>query len=254
MLYYSVAHYYDVDKDNHYQYGAQRGKNKYKNIESHINCFKNIDLTNKTFILTSSINDERGDKKYDEVKEDLYTFCKNLLPDNDVYIIITFNWGGTIAALWEVHKFLKGKEGYVAHFEEDFGPLNNKWYVDSINILNNTDAIYVGESTTGNINKGNYDGRLYGYKYKNVPRLGDPEVWSDGGYYFSNLKNLEIIENKIGIFHKGDKNTKYTNLIDGISLGEVGFPTLLYHAKLKFKVLKRSDYFTNEWNDLIYTP
>ena len=74
--------------------------------------------------LSSSINDKRGDKKYDEVKEDLYTFCKKLLPDNDVYIIVKYNWGGTIAALWYVHNLLKGKEGYIAHFEEDFGPNN----------------------------------------------------------------------------------------------------------------------------------
>tara|TARA_B100000900_G_scaffold218746_3_gene185346 strand:- start:11664 stop:12419 length:756 start_codon:yes stop_codon:yes gene_type:complete len=249
MLYYSVAHYYDVDLDTHYRYGTARGKNKYKNIESHINVLKKLDIKDKAFVLTSTINAEKGDKRYEEVKNELYNFCKKLLPNNEIYVIVTYNWGGTIAALWNAYKLLKGKEGYLAHFEEDFGPLNNKWYVDSINILNNTDVVYVGESTTGNIKKGNDDGRLYGYKYKNVPRLGNPEVWGDGGYYFSNLKNLEIIENKIGIFHKGDKNTKYVNLIDGISFGEVGFPTLIYHAKLKFKVLKRSEYFNNEWND-----
>ena len=26
--------------------------------------------------------------------------------------------------------------------------------------------------------------------YKNSVRLGDPEVWTDGGYYFSTLNNL----------------------------------------------------------------
>ena len=248
MLYYSVSHYYDVDKDTHYYHGKNRCKNKYKNIESHINIFKKLDLSDKVFVLTSGINNEKGDKRYEEVKNDLYNFCKKLLPNNEVYVIVTYNWGGTIAALWYVYKLLKDKEGYVAHFEEDFGPNNIKWYEDSIRLLND-DNIYIGESTTGYIKKGNDDGRLDGYKYKNVPRLGNPEVWSDGGYYFSNLKKLEIIENKIGIFHKGNQNTKYVNLIDGISLGEVGFPTLLYHTKLKFNVLKREDYFSDEWND-----
>ena len=84
MLFYSIAHYYDVGNTTHYRYGKSRIKNKYKNIESHINAFKKVENKNKAFVLTSSINDKRGDTKYDEVKKDLYTFCKNLLPDNKV--------------------------------------------------------------------------------------------------------------------------------------------------------------------------
>ena len=105
MLYYSIAHYYDVDKDNHNIYGTQRSKNKYKNIESHINCFKKIDLTDKMFILTSSINDKRRSENYKKVWEDLNKFCNKLLPNNKFHIIVTFNWGGTIAALWNVYNF-----------------------------------------------------------------------------------------------------------------------------------------------------
>tara|TARA_B110001450_G_C17635506_1_gene487001 strand:- start:5 stop:754 length:750 start_codon:yes stop_codon:yes gene_type:complete len=249
MLYYSVAHYYGVGNTTHYKYGKARIKNKYKNIESHINAFKKVENVNKIFVLTSSINDKRGDKKYDEVKEDLYTFCKKLLPDNDVFIIVKYNWGGTIASLWYVHNLLKGKEGYIAHFEEDFGPNNIKWYEDSVNILKKDKLIYLGESNSGKIKRGNDDGRLTGHLFEGHKRLGNPEVWTDGGYYFSTLKNLQIMEEKIGIFHKGDKNKKYETYLDGITLGEVGFPTLLYHANLKFKVLKRSEYFTHEWND-----
>ena len=64
MLYYSVAHYYDVDIDTHYKYGTARGKNKYKNIESHINVLKKLDIKDKAFVLTSTINAEKGDKRY----------------------------------------------------------------------------------------------------------------------------------------------------------------------------------------------
>ena len=69
MLFYSIAHYYDVGNTTHYKYGKARIKNKYKNIESHINAFKKVENKNKAFVLTSSINDKRGDTKYDEVKK-----------------------------------------------------------------------------------------------------------------------------------------------------------------------------------------
>lgn len=249
MLYYSVAHYYDVDTTKHYQYGMSRGKNKYKNIECHINEFKNLENKNNVFVLTSSINTERGDKRYEDIKNELYKFCKKLLPDNNVYIIIKYNWGGTISALWYVHNFLKGKEGHIAHFEEDFGPMNSKWYEDSVNILKDDKIIYLGESTTGSIKRGNSDGRINDLVHANQPRLGNPEVWTDGGFYFTTLKNLHIMEKNIGIFHKGDQYKIYDSMLDGVSIGEVGFPTLLYHAGLKFIVLKRSEYFVNEWND-----
>ena len=67
-----------------------------------------------------------------------------LLPNNKFHIIVPFNWGGTIAALWNVYNFLKDKEGYVAHFEEDFGPSNNKLLIDSIKLSNmqSTEALY----------------------------------------------------------------------------------------------------------------
>tara|TARA_B100000902_G_scaffold15849_1_gene19025 strand:+ start:1037 stop:1774 length:738 start_codon:yes stop_codon:yes gene_type:complete len=244
MLYYSVAHYYDVDIDTHYKYGTARGKNKYKNIESHINVLKKLDIKDKAFVITSTINAEKGDKRYEEVKNELYNFCKKLLPNNEIYVIVTYNWGGTIAALWNAYKLLKGKEGYLAHFEEDFGPLNTKWYKESIKLLDNN-TIYIGESNIGRIKKETNRGN----KPPNQLIGLIPEVWTDGGYYFSTLDRLEKIEEKIGIFHKGDQNKKYTNLIDGIDLGEVGFPTLLYHADLKFNCLLRSKYFNNEWND-----
>ena len=56
-----------------------------------------------------------------------------------------------------------------------------------------------------------------------------------------------LVEEKVGIFHKGDQNTKYDRMIDGISLGEVGFPTLLHHANFTFSFLPRAKYFRHEW-------
>ena len=64
----------------------------------------------------------------------------------------------------------------------------------------------------------------------------------------SSICNLKTIEEKIGIFHKGQQKSKFNRILDGISIGEVGFPTLLYHAGFKFDILNRTDYFINEWN------
>ena len=53
MLYYSIAHYYDVS--------SHRRRNKYRNIENHINAFLNLDILDKHFILISAIDNLRGD-------------------------------------------------------------------------------------------------------------------------------------------------------------------------------------------------
>ena len=247
MLYYSIAHYYDVS--------SHRSINKYRNIERHIGKFLEIDIQDKCFILVSAIDSPRGDNRYDEVKKELENFCKKLVKNNKIYVIVKFNWGGTISALWESYILLKeiNTEGasYVAHFEEDFGPNSNmnSWYNDAIKLLFQDDNIYIGESNIGRIKSNNDDDRLMGDFHKGLPRLGNPEVWSDGGFYFSTIEKLKIVEERIGIFHKGNPNNKYNNAWDGISLGEVGFPTLLFHAGFKFSVLNRSSYFINEWND-----
>ena len=137
---------------------------------------------------------------------------------------------------------------YVVHFEEDFIPHNIKWYKDSIEKLDsNNNYIYIGESNQNRIKKKNIDGRLHSSAYKNSTRLGNPEVWTDGGFYFLTLKNLKNINDKIGIFHKGDQKIKYERILDGIDLGEVGFPTLLYHVGFRFNVLDRDTYFTHKY-------
>ena len=246
MLYYSVAHYFDVSD--------ARSHAKYEHIFNHIKAFLNVNEHNKEFILVSFIDTKRENERYNIVKKDLQDFCQKHLPNHKVHVIVEYNWGGTIAALWYAYLYLKFNdlEGYIAHFEEDFGPNlgHDNCYNNSKKLL--TDAIqYVGESTIGRIkiadpNTGqNDDGRLI--SQPGGTRLALPEVWTDGGYYFTTISKLKVVEASIGIFHKGNQNTKYTNFEDGISLGEVGFPTLLHHAGFKFVCLIRETYFNNEW-------
>ena len=195
ILYYSVAHYFDIS--------SKRKNNKYKNIDNHISQFLNIENEEKEFILISAVDKPRGDIYYKTVKEELSDYCKKKIDKYPVHVIIYYNWGGTIAALWECYNYLNNtyKNGYIAHFEEDFGSKNNNWYLDSIMLLKD-DISYVGESNIGRIKQKDDDSRLTSITYKNQPRLGNPEVWTDGGFYFSTLSNLGIIEEKIGCFHK----------------------------------------------------
>ena len=250
MLYYSIAHYYDISKTN-----DKRKKETYNHIIKHIEAFIDIKDDKKEFILVSFVDTPREqDHYYSYVKIHLEEFCNKYLPNYKSHVIIEFNWGGTIAALWYTYLFLKSlnvdDSSYIAHFEEDFGPIDDSFYTNSKKLLTD-DIVYVGESNTGRIKVAdritgkNDDNRLFhNSKYT---RLNTPEVWTDGGYYFSNFYKLKEIENKIGIFHKGDQTSKYHRYEDGISIGEVGFPTLLHHADFKFTCMYRNDYFTNEW-------
>ena len=240
MLYYSIAHYYDVR--------SSKEKTKYENIKNHIYQFNNLNIADKEFIIVTAVDTPREDvARYIDVKKHLYNFCKKIIPNHTVHILVEYNWGGTIAALWNTYLLIETlpKHGYIAHFEEDFISKNTTWYNKAIELLND-DTIYVGESNKGRIKTKNDDNRLSSPLYHTQQRLGDPEVWTDGGFYFSSKDKLRQVKEKIGIFHKGDINKKYDRTRDGISLGEVGFPTLLHHNNFKFSVLNRNDYFTHE--------
>ena len=69
--------------------------------------------------------------------------------------------------------------------------------------------------------------------------------WTDGGFYFSTIQNLSKISDAIGVFHKGDQSTRYNHTIDGILLGEVGFPSLV-NKYFKFTGLRRDLYFKHD--------
>lgn len=241
MLLYSVCYYY--------------GKNKTSNLTNHLNSFLKIDTDEKQFILVNMV-DSHDINYINDVENNLSNFIKDqsqrLLSQRDKInfkIISSFNWGGTILGLWLTYNYGKMNctpTAHVAHFEEDFGPYNDEWLKDSISLLTD-EIIYVGENTNGKIKSNDNDGRISGQMHKISIRLGNPEVWTDGGYYFSTIEKLTSIDNKIGIFHKGNSSTKYTNKTDGIDYGEVGFPTLLYHNNFKFTSLNRQKYFINEW-------
>lgn len=229
-LIYSVTYYY--------------GKNNKNNLLEHIKSFKSIDETDKIFCIQIMIDSEDTEYFKKIVEEFTSFFNEKEIPKYD--IITNYNWGGTVLGLWLVYKkfydIVEEKNNtYVAHFEEDFRPINNNWLNKSLTKLK--DNYYIGESCDNKLKTGNDDGRLTGKNYRNTVRLGNPEVWLDGGYYFSSLEKLRVIHENIGIFHKGNPKTKYTNLLDGISIGEVGFPTLVYHSQLSFDFLNRDEFF-----------
>ena len=248
MLFYTVVHYFD-DKQR-WKSERRNPKMKYNNIKKHIKCFLNLDIKDKKFILISAIDNPRGDKRYNVVKKELTNICKELLPEISFNVIVRFNWGGTIAALWDYYLTIKNSKihdkSYIAHFEEDFGPKDNSWFVECKRLLEENNNIYVGETTIGRVKRENDDNRQ-GPDHAGQPHLADPEVWTQGGLRFTTIGRLKKIEKKIGIFHKGNPNILYRHRIDGISIGEVGFPTLLHHNGFNFGCLHRDTYFIHEW-------
>jgi hypothetical protein len=237
MLVYSVCYYY--------------GKNKFSNIINHVNTFLNIN-DKKIFIVQIMVDSHDQENNYN-INIDISNKIKNLINNNKYKVLVNYNWGGTILGLWlafNIFYNILDDNTYLAHFEEDFHAINNnvKWYKDCQDLFRLNNYIYIGETTTGKIKTKNDDERLRARCFKHSIRLKDPEVWTDGGFYFSTLKKWKIIEDKIGIFHKGDKNTLRKNnyILDGIDIGEVGFPTLVYHAGFKFYPLHREKYFIHD--------
>tara|TARA_Y100000816_G_C26107668_1_gene589232 strand:- start:4805 stop:5515 length:711 start_codon:yes stop_codon:yes gene_type:complete len=229
-LVYSICYYYE--------------RNNTKNIKRHIKLFKALEQEKKynsyTFVITCMTDTL---SKKDKIECELSV----LLNDKDVKhkMIIEFNWGGTIVGLWLTHNEYKNTNSYICHFEEDFVPINVDFLEKSIDLLTKNDYVYIGESNRNKIKTKDDDGRLTKKRFKKSIRLGDPEVWTDGGYYFSTTEKLKQAEEKIGIFHRGDRCSKYKHDKDGIDLGEVGFPTLLHHAGFAFGFLNRKEYFVH---------
>jgi len=229
--------------DLHYGICYYYGKNKLSNIIKHLQVFNKIKQKNKKFWIVFTI-DEKDPKKRENI-------CKKFIIDNnlDVNFLHDYNWGGTIAALHLLFQHLKKhKDSYIAFFEEDFTATNNDWLQDAIKYL--PGYYYVGEGTIQSIDNPDLcqikvcDSR-YMIRYKFI-KLYQNEAWTDGGFYFSTISNLKKINEKIGIFHKGDQNTKYTNGNDGIDMGEIGFPSSLFNNNFKFTGLFRNKYFFHD--------
>jgi hypothetical protein len=267
MLLYSVCYYY--------------GKNKKKNLIHHLNFFNKIKEKDDIFILTVMI-DSKEIEIHNKVKEELSDLIvkSRLVSNNNYKILTSYNWGGTILGLWMTYQFGKDKKkAYIIHLEEDLKLNNYELIKDVKKIFDmNKDYVYVGESDSqhpvyknrgiikhamncrgGRKNKCrrvsrkmkiNMSSHACGKDIKNCTDCGGiipfHQVWTDGGLYFSQINRLQIIEEKIGIFHKGNQNTKWQHIFDGVELGEVGFPTLLYHYGFTFGSVYRGLYFTHD--------
>lgn len=226
-VYYGICFYYE--------------KMKINNIIKHLDIFNNIDNNNfnKEFIITVMTNNTTN---YEIIENEISCIIQKHT-NSKFKVIVSYNWGGTILGLWLSYNYVKNfKNAFFVFFEEDFIPFNNNWLIDSMNKLDNI-LIYIGESTIGKLKLKNDDRRITNPVYKDSVRLADIEVWTDGGYYFTTIKKLQLIEAKIGIFHKGNPFTQYNRLLDGIDYGEVGFPSLLNQNGFKFDCLNRDDYF-----------
>lgn len=214
------------------------------NITRHVDIFNKLEIENKQFVVALMSDSPTPPRPVE-------------IPD-DAIVINSFNWGGTVVGLWSLYNEFKCHDvnDIVAFFEEDFYPTNTDWLKDSKELLEQNEYIYIGEHIPNDKFANNDNNtkhmltfcnwRLCGI---NIPQLYESHSmelnslrWTDGGFYFSTIKNLKQIEDKIGVFHKGNQQTKYHHIIDGVLLGEVGFPSLV-NKHFKFTGLVRADYF-----------
>lgn len=229
----------------HFLYGIcfYYGYFKKAHLFNHLSALQSLRIAypehSFTFLIALMI-DEKDAEKRSAIGASVAKLFDGL---ENVVIECDYNWGGTIVGLYNAYKYLEvndHKDWYVAFFEEDFVPLSPNFLTAALTKLENGN-IYVGETTTGCIKQAHsrYNGRI------KISRKFDSEleVWTDGGFYFSNYENLASIYETVGIFHKGDPTTRYNHGIDGIDYGEVGFPTLLHHHSFKFDCLHRTLYF-----------
>ena len=269
MLVYSICYYY--------------GKNKTANIINHIKSFKLIRKDVDIFILTVMIdshNKKDHDNIIDDLtniinKENSDLNFKILTSFNWGGTILGL-W-----EVFKFIKITYDKNTYLSYFEEDFCPFNNEWLEDSKELLNlNKNYIYIGESTNehnirpkeGKIKQSTSEQIMPKYMIPLLLRdstsnihfsvcghddvnkdnccadscnlsIRNYSVWTDGGYYFSTIEKLLEIEKHIGIFHKGNPETKYDHDMDGVYFGECGLPSLLYHTGFNFGALYRYRYF-----------
>ena len=243
MLIYGICYYYGV--------------NKIQNILNHIKCFNNIKKDDDIFCLNIMVDSFDKDV-WIKIGNKFHDLLKSYEVKN-FKILIDYNSGGTVLGLYNTFNCYKhndnDKNVYIAFFEEDFYPINNDWLNDSINLLNNNGYIYIGStngSTPIKIDKLDkiqretiHSNKLLNFKtvlLNHDAKLCDKLYWTDGGYYFSSISKFNRIYEKIGIFHKGDKNVKYNHGIDGVILGEVGFPSQI-KKYFEFTALKQSNYF-----------
>lgn len=207
-------------------FGYYRQSNIINHLEKYRRLIEEYNSYNFEFVINLMIDSDNIDERYLIAKSVKESF------QYPVTVLHNYNSGGTILGLYDTYEYLKGKKlhnNYIIYFEEDFYYTNLLFLNKSLQLIKEYD--YVGEVTMN----------TPGIKIRIHNDIN--QVWTDGGYYMSNYTKLDAIFKKVGCFHKGDTKTKYDHQIDGIDLGEVGFPTLIYNAGFKFIGIPRIDYF-----------
>ena len=223
---YGICYYYD--------------RHKHNNILRHYESFLKFISLYPLFDFHFCINvmmDESDPTKRISVCDSLQKEISQL-QNHSITLLHDFNANGTIQGLDNTYHFVKEKgweDSYIMFFEEDFYTINFDILQDSIQLLT-SNIIYVGENTNGKV-------KIETNRENARVKVAELEVWTDVGFYFSSFQNFETIEKTIGVFHIGNKTQRYTHAIDGIDFGEVGFPTRLYHAGLRFTSVHRNKYF-----------
>jgi disulfide oxidoreductase YuzD len=207
-------------------YGYYRPRNIHKHLEQYNRLVAHYPHITFSFVINLMIDNKDIAKRalIAKVVQDSFQY--------PITVLHNYNWGGTIVGLYDTYEYLYINQLYdhhVIYFEEDFYPTNLAFLAKSLEVLSSYD--YVGEVTR---NTPQVKTRVY---------KGEHQTWTDGGFYMSSYKKLDTIFKKVGCFHKGNKDTKYDHQIDGIELGEVGFPTLLHNAGFRFIGLPRNEYF-----------
>ena len=214
---------------------------KLENIKKHIDIFTKLQEIypewSFEFCISCMIDEKDAEKRQEICKERLAMIP---IPFTALH---AYNSCGTILGLEMVYDHYKDTDAHVIFFEEDFHATNLAFFKDSLTLLTDT-TTYVGETTTGKLKE--VRGRQ-GKAKDFLQKFGsDVEIWTDGGYYCSTIQKLRPVKEKLGVFHTGDRETKYNHGLDGIALGEVGFPTHLHFAGFQFTCLYRGTYFKHD--------
>ena len=191
MILYSICYYY--------------GKNNKNNIFNHLNTYSKIENNLKKFVIVFMFDFEHL-PHLDEIKKELSEIILKYNNEISFEILSCFNWGGTILALWIVYNYGKiySDDCIIAQFEEDFLPINNKWYEDSVSLLNDNtkNYIYIGEHippvndryVNNNVKLYEKDEFINIINKFNKSNYTNICKWTDGGFYFSTIKNLQSCE------------------------------------------------------------
>lgn len=248
MLYYGVCYYYD--------------RQHVEGLIQHLAHCESLGQANANFVVVAPMDSQSESKRIrqaERLKDQLSQESSHSMP---IHVVPCFNWGGTVAALYVAFKRFRSAhpQSHLAMFEEDFLPYNNLWLAESQRLLS-MGNIYVGEHAYNRNHSSAHrpegvkeiidDCRVMGGRtFKDVHKsyglaTNGNSRYTDGGFYFSTMDKFRQIEEKIGLFHKGNQKSRWNHCVDGIILGEVGFPSEVA-LHFPFVGLERQLYFKHE--------